>query len=71
MIGNEAWLEGTTEPSQYFVNARFRAVESGLPVLLASNKGYLAIINNKGLVQKAIYENAANILDGTILIEPK
>lgn len=66
MIGNEAWLEGTTEPSQYFINARYRAVESGLPVLLVSNKGYLAIIDNKGIVKKSIYNNKASVLDGHI-----
>ncbi len=66
MIGNEAWMEGTTAPSQYFVNARYRAVESGLPVLLVSNKGYLAIIDNKGIVKKSIYKNEANVLDGHI-----
>lgn len=71
MIGNEAWLEGTTEPSQYFVNARYRAVESGLPVLLASNKGYLAIIDSRGIVKKSIYSDKASVLDGTVLIERK
>ncbi len=68
MIGNEAWLEGTTEPSQYFINAKFRAVESGLPVLLASNKGYLAIINHHGIVQNYIYEDQASVLDGQIKV---
>lgn len=71
MIGNEAWLEGTTEPSQYFINAKFRAVESGLPVLLASNKGYLAIINHHGIVQDYTYEDRANVLDGQIEIRLK
>ncbi len=69
MIGNEAWLEGTTEPSQYFVNARYRAVESGLPVLLASNKGYLAIINKKGIVEKSMYQNKPSVLDGVLRVE--
>ncbi len=66
MIGNEAWLEGTTEPSQFLVNARYRAVESGLPVLLTSNKGYLAIIDNKGIIKKSIYKNEASVLDGVL-----
>ncbi len=69
MIGNEAWFAGTTEPSQYMVNARYRAVESGLPVLLASNKGYLAIIDKKGIVQNSIYEHKPNVLDGTLKVE--
>jgi apolipoprotein N-acyltransferase len=63
MIGNEAWLAGSIEPDQYFVNAKFRAVESGLPVLLVSNKGYLAVFNKHGEVQAYTY----NIKEPTVL----
>lgn len=68
MIGNEAWLEGTTEPSQYFVNARYRAVESGLPVLLVSNKGYSAVISNKGIVLQSQYQNKPSVLDAVVKV---
>jgi len=68
MIGNEAWLEGTTEPSQYFINARYRAIESGLPVLLVSNKGYSAVISNKGIVLQSQYQNKPNVLDAIVKV---
>lgn len=69
MIGNEAWLEGTSEPYQYYINAKFRAVESGLPVLLVSNKGYSAIIDKYGITKDFIYRNSPSILDGSVKIQ--
>lgn len=69
MIGNEAWVEDTTEPSQYLVSAKFRAIESGLPVLLASNQGYLAIINKRGVVTRSSYTNKENFIDGKVYVD--
>lgn len=69
MIGNEAWVADTTEPHQYFINAKFRAIETGLPVLLVSNKGFLAIFDANGVVQKQIYAKKAATLDGVIYVK--
>jgi apolipoprotein N-acyltransferase len=70
MIGNEAWLEGTTEPDQYFMNAKFRAVESGLPVLLVSNKGHLAAFDKNGILIAHSYDiDEPAALDSKILVE--
>lgn len=69
MIGNEAWLAGTTEPDQYFMNARFRAIESGLPVILVSNKGHLAAFDSKGRLLKHSYDyEEVNVLDVTVKV---
>jgi len=69
MIGNESWFANTTEPHQYLINAKYRAIESGLPVLLNSNRGYLAVIDKKGIVKQSIYSDEPSTLDWNVPVE--
>lgn len=47
-ISNDAWFNDYSGPYQHFSNAKFRSVESGLPVIRSSNKGISAIIGPYG-----------------------
>ena len=49
-ISNDAWFNNYTGPSQHFSNAKFRSVETGLPVLRSSNTGISGVIDPYGRV---------------------
>lgn len=63
MIGNEGWVRDTTEPSHYLTSAMFRAAASNVPVILASNQGYLAVIDKNGQVLSFKAPEGEQILD--------
>ncbi|MEM7506520.1 MAG: apolipoprotein N-acyltransferase [Pseudomonadota bacterium] len=47
-ITNDAWFGGFAGPQQHLAQARFRAVEQGLPVARAANTGISTIIDSYG-----------------------
>ena len=49
-ISNDAWFGGSIGPAQHFALARFRAIESGLPVARAVNAGISAVLDPYGRV---------------------
>ena len=49
-ISNDAWFNNYTGPNQHFSNAKFRSVETGLPVLRSSNTGISGVIDPYGRV---------------------
>ena len=53
-ITNDAWFDKFTGPYQHFENARFRAIEYGLPVLRSANTGISAVIGPYGRVLNKI-----------------
>jgi apolipoprotein N-acyltransferase len=66
VIGSESWFESSSAPEQYLTGARFRALEAGLPLVSASNKGYLAIIDSNGRIVKALFSGEPEVLDGVV-----
>ena len=53
-ITNDAWFDKFSGPYQHFENARFRAIEYGLPVLRSANTGISAVIGPYGRVLSKI-----------------
>ena len=47
-VTNDAWYEGSAGPYQHYVQVVFRAVEYGIPVIRAANKGISAMIDPYG-----------------------
>ena len=56
-ISEDAWFGDTIGPHQHFSKSIFRAIESDSYVLRSANKGFSAIINNKGQIIKSLKNN--------------
>ncbi|SFJ94020.1 apolipoprotein N-acyltransferase [Celeribacter neptunius] len=51
---NDAWFGKFSGPQQALVQARFRSIETGLPMVRAANTGISALIDSRGHVQAQI-----------------
>lgn len=65
-ITNDAWFGTFAGPQQHLAQARFRAVEQGLPVLRAANTGISAVIDARGHVRASLPLGRAGFLDAPI-----
>jgi len=63
-ITNDAWFGTLAGPQQHFAQARFRAIEQGLPLVRAANTGISAIIDAKGQVIRHLPLGVAGALEG-------
>jgi apolipoprotein N-acyltransferase len=62
-ITNDAWFDGSIGPAQHAHHARLRAVETGLPMLRASNTGTTIATDPLGRVTARLAEQQVAVVD--------
>ena len=62
-LTNDAWFGNISGPYQHLVQARMRAIESGLPVLRAANTGVSGVIDAHGRILASMALNTEGYLD--------
>ena len=65
-VTNDGWFGMSAGPYQHFAQARFRAVEEGLPVIRAANTGVSGIINAQGEVLQKIDLGVTGVIDAPL-----
>jgi apolipoprotein N-acyltransferase len=65
-VTNDGWFGATPGPYQHFLQARLRAVETGLPLIRAANTGISAIVDPFGRISKGLDYNQKGVIDSTI-----
>lgn len=64
-ITNDAWFGATPGPYQHFLQARLRAVETGVPLVRVANNGISAVIDPYGRIIEGLSLGAVGALDAT------
>ncbi|MBB3965621.1 apolipoprotein N-acyltransferase [Rhizobium metallidurans] len=65
-ITNDAWFGSTPGPYQHFLQARVRAVETGLPLIRDANSGISAMISPRGEIIAGLGLNETGFFDATL-----
>ena len=65
-ITNDAWFGPSSGPYQHLVQAQFRAIEEGLPVVRAANTGISAVIDPFGRVRNQLALEKQGVVDATV-----
>lgn len=65
-VSNDTWFGDSFGPSQHLQMAQFRALETGRPVLRATNNGITAIINQHGELVKTAPSFERAVLQGVV-----
>jgi len=62
-ITNDAWFDGSLGPAQHAHHARLRSVETGLPMLRASNSGTTFVTDPLGRIVARLPEQQVAVVD--------
>jgi apolipoprotein N-acyltransferase len=62
-ITNDAWFDGSVGPAQHAHHARIRSVETGVPMLRASNSGTTIVVDPLGRVTARLAEREVALID--------
>lgn len=63
---NDAWFGSFSGPQQHLVQARYRAIEFGLPVVRVANTGVSAVIDAYGNMRAELPLNTSGLVDAKI-----
>jgi apolipoprotein N-acyltransferase len=64
-LTNDAWFGATPGPYQHFLQARVRAVETGLPLIRSANNGISAIVDRRGRIISGMALDLRGAADAT------
>ncbi len=65
-VTNDGWFGKTAGPYQHLAQARFRAIEQGLPVIRAANTGISAIIDPTGNIIDSLELGTAGVIQARL-----
>ena len=65
-VTNDAWFGDSTAPHQHLDISRMRALETGRPMLRATNDGVTALIAHDGALMGTLPQFQAGVLTGTV-----
>jgi apolipoprotein N-acyltransferase len=65
-VTNDSWFQGTPGPHQLYNQARYRAIEEGVPLARAASGGFSAVIDPYGRAIATIPADADNVVDAPL-----
>ena len=65
-ISNDAWFADSIGPLQHMQMARMRALETGRPMIRATNNGVSAFVDHHGGIEKRAEQFVETTLEGTV-----
>ena len=65
-VSNDSWFGRSTGPHQHFNQARYRAIEEGLPMVRAASSGFSGFIDPYGRILKSQPLGQNGVIDGAL-----